>query len=188
MSEIKIVVIGGSAGSFSVVGKILSGIRSDFPLPVLVCMHRLKHIRSGFAESLDERASLPVTEPYDKDSIEGGHVYLAPANYHMYVEYNDTISLSIEEPSNYCRPALDNTFTSVAQVYGEKCVGIILTGANKDGAEGLKSIADHGGVTIVQDPSTADVATMPQAALRLIKPTYVLSPQGIIDYLNNMEI
>ncbi len=188
MADYKIIVIGGSAGSFSVVGRILSGIRQDFPLPIVVCMHRLKHIRSGFVESLNDRSTLPVVEPYDKDAIESGRVYLAPANYHLLVEYDDTFSLSIEEASNFCRPALDRTFSSVAEVYGSSAVGILLTGANKDGAEGLRDMSDRGATTIVQDPESAEMATMPRAALRLMKPDYVYSPQQIVEYLNNIEI
>lgn len=186
MADYKAIVIGGSAGSFAVVSKILAGLPDDFPLPIVICMHRLKHIRSGFVESLSAKTKLKVVEPCDKDEIERGHVYLAPANYHLYVEYDNTFSLSVEEPYQFCRPAIDHTLSSAAKSWRNKCVGIILTGANKDGAEGLKAIHDRGGYTIVQDPQTADVPTMPRAALRLIQPNAVLSPQGIIDFLKTL--
>lgn len=186
MAEYKAVVIGGSAGSFAVVSKILAGLPDDFSLPIIICMHRLKHIRSGFVESLGTKTNLTVVEPFDKDPIERGHVYLAPANYHLFVEFDGTFSLSIEAPHEFCRPAIDHTLASAAKTWRQKCLGIILTGANKDGAEGLKAIYDRGGYTIVQDPATADIPTMPRAAMRLINPHQVLSPQGIIDFLKSI--
>lgn len=183
--DYKAIVIGGSAGSYAVVSRILASLRADFPLPVVVCMHRLKHVRAGFVESLNDKTPLSVVEPYDKQPIERGFVYVAPANYHLFVEYDSTVSLSIEEPHLFCRPAIDHTLSSAAKTWRNKLIGIILTGANKDGAEGLKDIADRGGYTIIQDPATADVPTMPRAALRLLKPDALLSPQGIIDFLKN---
>lgn len=186
MSDYGIVVIGGSAGSFSVISRILSGLREGFQLPVVVCMHRLKHVRSGFVESLSERSRIPVSEPRDKDRIEEGRAYMAPANYHLFLEFDGTFSLSVEAPHIFCRPAIDHTLTSAAQAYRSRCVGVLLTGANADGAQGMKDIADRGGLTIVQDPASAEVPTMPNAALRIMKPSQVLDPQGIIDFLNKL--
>jgi len=186
MSDYKAVVIGGSAGSFALVLKILSKLRPDFDLPIIICMHRLKHIRSGLAENLDLKSSMKVVEPMDKERIEKGKVYLAPSNYHMYVEFDGTISLSIEDVNNQSRPSIDYTLSSAASSYREKCIGIILTGANKDGAKGLKDIADKKGFTIVQDPKTAEVETMPKSALKIMTPNLVLSPEGIIDFLNKL--
>ncbi len=186
MADFKAVVIGGSAGSFAVMSKILAEISPNFSLPIVVCMHRLKYVRAGFVETLSMRSNLPVQEPHDKDPIENGNVYIAPANYHMMVEYDKTFSLSIEAPEFFCRPAVDHTLSSAAKVWRDKCVGIILTGANKDGAHGLKAIADRGGYTIVQDPATADMPVMPEAALQLVQPNAILSPQGIIDFLNSL--
>lgn len=187
MSDYSLVAIGGSAGSFSVISKILSNLRGDFPLPVVVCMHRLKHIRSGLVESLSDRSALALCEPADKEMIESGKVYMAPANYHMFLEFDGTFSLSVEAPHIFCRPAIDHTLSSAAQVFRKGCIGILLTGANADGAQGMKDIADRGGLTIVQDPSTAEIPTMPNAALRLMTPDKILDPQGIIDFLNTIE-
>ncbi len=186
MSEYKAVVIGGSAGSFALVLKMLSKLRPDFSLPIIICMHRLKHIRSGLVESLNLKSSLPVIEPVDKEKIEGGKVYLAPSNYHMFVEFDGTISLSIEDMNNHSRPSIDYTLSSAGMAYRDKCLGIILTGANKDGAKGLKDIADKKGFTIVQDPKTAEVDTMPKSALNLVKPNLLLSPEGITEFLNKL--
>lgn len=186
MSDYKAVIIGGSAGSFALVLKILSRLSPTFDLPIIICMHRLKHIRSGLVESLNVKSKIKVVEPNDKDKIEHGKAYLAPSNYHMFIEYDGTISLSIEDMNNHSRPSIDYTLSSAAVAYRDKCVGIILTGANKDGAKGLKDIADKKGFTIVQDPATAEVDTMPKSALRVMQPNLILSPDGIIDFLNKL--
>lgn len=185
--KFRAVVIGGSAGSFAVVLKILSRLSPDFNLPIIVCMHRLKHVRSGLLESLNLKSKLEVVEPVDKQKIEHGKVYLAPSNYHMFVEFDGTFSLSIEELNNQSRPSIDYTLSSSSVAYRDKCIGIILTGANKDGAKGLKDIADKKGYTIIQDPATAEVDTMPKAALKLLEPDLILSPEGIIDFLNKLS-
>ncbi len=182
----KAIVMGGSAGSFSVVSKILSNINPDFKYPIVICMHRLKHIRSGLVEGLRLKSNLPVIEPFDKENIEGGKVYLAPSNYHMFIEIDATISLSTEEVYNHSRPSIDHTFMSAATSFREKMVGIILTGANKDGAMGMREVHVRNGYTIIQDPATCDVQTMPNASLQLFKPNKLLSPQGITDFLNSL--
>lgn len=187
MADFRAVVIGGSAGSYAVVSRILAALPVDYPVPVIVCMHRLKHVRAGFIEALNERSNLNVVEPYDKQVIERGNVYVAPANYHMFIDYFGSVSLSVEDQYLFCRPAIDYTLASAAKAWRAKTVGVILTGANQDGAKGLKAIADAGGYTIVQDPKTADVPTMPQAALRLLKPDAILSPQEIITFLKSIN-
>ncbi|SMO57901.1 two-component system, chemotaxis family, response regulator CheB [Saccharicrinis carchari] len=186
ISSCKAVVIGGSAGSFSVVSKILSHIQADFKYPIIISMHRLKHLRTGLLEGLQIKSKLPVIEPFDKDRIEPGNVYLAPSNYHMFIEIDASISLSTEDVLNHSRPSIDYTFSSAATVFRDKMVGIMLTGANKDGAAGMKQVYDKNGYTIVQDPATCDMETMPKAVLQLFTPDQILSPQGIIDFLNNL--
>ncbi|MFW6267644.1 MAG: chemotaxis protein CheB [Marinilabiliaceae bacterium] len=182
----KVVVIGGSAGSFSVVSKILSRIDPAFPYPLILCLHRLKHVRSGLVEGLNMKSKLPVIEPFDKDKLKAGVAMLAPSNYHLFVEFDSTISLSTEEVYNHSRPSIDYAFSSAAFSFREKTLGILLTGANKDGASGMKSIADKKGYTIVQDPATCDVDTMPQAALQLFQPDQVIGPSKIVELLNGL--
>jgi two-component system, chemotaxis family, protein-glutamate methylesterase/glutaminase len=133
----KALIIGGSAGSFQVVTKILSSLPGDFNLPVFLSLHRLKHVRSGFVEALSIKSAIPVMEPCDKDHIKPGIAYLAPSNYHMLVELGNRFALSTDDPVNHSRPSIDLSFFSAAQLYREKLVGIILSGANKDGANGL---------------------------------------------------
>ncbi len=183
----KAVIIGGSAGSFQVITRILNSLPKDFPLPVLLSLHRLKHIRSGFVEALSLKSNIPVVEPDDKDQIKPGIAYLAPANYHMFVELGNRIALSTEEPVNHSRPSIDLTFITAAQAYREKAIGIILSGANKDGAMGLKKLKDLGGVAIVQDPMECQVKTMTEASLKLTKVDYILKTNQIIEYLKNLK-
>lgn len=183
----KAVIIGGSAGSFQVITKILNAIPRDFPLPVLLCLHRLKHVRSGFVEALSLKSNIPVEEPYDKDSLKPGKAYLAPANYHMYVELANRIALSTEDTVNHSRPSIDLSFITASNAYREKLIGIILSGANKDGALGLKKVRDNGGVTIVQDPNECEVKTMTQSALQLTKVDFVYSTDQIIHYLQKLR-
>ncbi len=180
------IVIGGSAGSFSIVTKILSGIKKDFKYPIIICLHRLKHIRSGLVEGLNMKSNLPVVEPLDKQEIENGKVYLAPSNYHLFVEFDLTFSLSTEKVLNHSRPAIDHTFFSAATSFRNKMIGILLTGANRDGARGIKEVKSKNGYTIIQDPKTCDVDTMTKAALQLFKPDEILSPEEIINFLNRL--
>jgi two-component system chemotaxis response regulator CheB len=184
--KFKVVVIGGSAGSFSVVSKILSQLDPGFPVPLVLCLHRLKHVRSGLVEGLNLKSRIPVVEPFDKEKLKPGVAMLAPSNYHLFVEFDSTISLSTEEVYNHSRPAIDFAYSSAAYSFREKTLGIILTGANKDGAKGLKSIKDKKGYTIVQDPTTCDVETMPQSALKLFEPDQVLTPDEIVKVLNSL--
>jgi two-component system, chemotaxis family, protein-glutamate methylesterase/glutaminase len=184
----KVVIIGGSAGSFQVVTKILSKLPANFHLPVVLALHRLKHVRHGFVEALSIKSTLPVVEPFDKESIKPGKIYLAPANYHLYIELAGKFALSTEEPVNHSRPAIDLTFITGAYSYKEKTLGIILSGANKDGAMGLKKVKDWGGTTIVQDPSEAQMPTMPVAAIdKTGNVDHILKVDEIIKFLNSLS-
>lgn len=143
-------------------------------------MHRLKHIRHGFVEALSIKSRVKVLEPEDKEQIRRSKVYLAPANYHMYIELGNSIALSTEEMLNNSRPSIDITLSSCAYTYKDKLIGILLSGANKDGALGMKHIADKGGLTLVQDPKECVITTMPDAALALSKMDYVLGVDALI--------
>jgi two-component system chemotaxis response regulator CheB len=151
-NKYKAVVIGGSAGSFQGITKILSGIPENFPIPIIMCLHRLKHVRNGFMEALNIKSVKNVIEPFDKQKIKKGEVYLAPANYHLCIELGHYFALSTEEMVNNSRPAIDITLETAAYAYKDKLVGILLSGANRDGAKGMKYIHDRGGITIVQNP------------------------------------
>ncbi len=186
MRKYKAVIIGGSAGSFQVITKILSSLPANFPYPVILCLHRLKHVRSGFVEALSLKSKLPIVEPNDKDHIKPGKAYLAPANYHLFIELGNRFALSTEDQVNHSRPSIDLSFFTAANVYREKLVGIILSGANKDGAAGLKKIKDKKGLCIVQDPNECQVPTMTQASLELTEVDHTFSTTQIINFLNKL--
>jgi two-component system chemotaxis response regulator CheB len=179
----KAIVIGGSAGSFQVVTKILSALPKTLSIPVLLSMHRLKHVRSGFLEALALKSNLPIIEPDDKEQIKPGRAYLAPANYHMYIELGNRIALSTEEPLNHSRPSIDLSFITAAQSYREKLIAIILSGANSDGAIGLQKVKEHNGITIVQDPKECQVRTMTEAAIKQTQIDYIFTTDQIIKFL-----
>jgi two-component system, chemotaxis family, protein-glutamate methylesterase/glutaminase len=186
-NNFKAVVIGGSAGSFQGMVKILSQLPKGFPLPIIMCLHRLKHVRNGFVEALSIKSVVQVTEPHDKENIKKGGVYLAPANYHMSVELGNYFALSTEEMINNSRPAIDITLGTCGFVYKEKLIGILLSGANRDGALGMKSIHEKGGLTIVQEPSECMIDTMPKAALAVTKIDHVLRVDQIVDFLKELD-
>lgn len=183
----KAVVIGGSAGSFQGVVKILSQLPKGFRLPIIMCLHRLKHVRNGFVEALSIKSVVQVTEPHDKEPIKKGCVYLAPANYHLSLELGNNFALSTEEMVNNSRPAIDITLSSCAFVYKEKLLGILLSGANRDGALGMKSIHERGGLTIVQDPSECMIDTMPKAALSVTQIDHVMKIDEIVEALKELD-
>jgi two-component system, chemotaxis family, protein-glutamate methylesterase/glutaminase len=180
----RLIIIGGSAGSFQVVNQMLAKLPQDFKIPIVLVLHRLKHIRHGFVEALSQRSVLPVLEPDDKTIIKPGTVYLAPANYHLFIEVNGRFALSTEEPVNHSRPAIDLSFKTAAYCFREKIIGIILSGANKDGADGLKAIKKAGGLAIVQDPLEAQIPVMPASAIeRTGQVDHVLKSDDIISFL-----
>ena len=183
----KAVVIGGSAGSFQGVVKILSQLPQGFPLPIIMCLHRLKHVRHGFVEALSLKSVVPVTEPNDKEPIKKGGVYLAPANYHLSVELGHYFALSTEEMVNNSRPAIDITLGTCAYVFKDKLIGILLSGANKDGALGMKQIKDRGGLTIVQDPAECMIDTMPRAAMAVTNIDHVLKIEQIVSFFKALH-
>lgn len=186
-SQYKAIVIGGSAGSFQVITKLLAALPKDFDLPIIMCLHRLKHVRHGFVEALNIKSVKPLEEPNDKDMIKRGKIYLAPANYHLCVELGNTFSLSTEEMVNNSRPAIDITLETASYVYKQKLIGILLSGANKDGAWGMKKIKDRGGFTIVQDPEDCMIDTMPAAALKMTPIDQVLKVEGLIKFFQDLN-
>ena len=183
ITHFKAIVIGGSAGSFPVISELLSVIPEDFPIPIFLSMHRLKHIRKGFQEALSIRSIKSVHEPIDKESIQKGKIYLAPANYHMGIELGNSIFLSTDDPANNSRPSIDITLDTASYVYKDKLLAILLSGANKDGAMGMKKVNMRGGTTIVQSPEECLINTMPKAAIEATEIDHVLEIDKITSYL-----
>ncbi|MGB9089465.1 MAG: chemotaxis protein CheB [Pseudomonas farsensis] len=187
MNGIRAVVIGASAGGVSALFSVLGELPQGFSLPVLCVLHLPEGRDSQLAEVLQRRLARPVLEAVDKARIENGVVYVAGPGYHLSVERDLTLSLSQEDPVHFSRPAIDFLFESAADAYGPSLLGVLLTGANEDGARGLLYIKQSGGRTIVQDPRDAQVALMPEAALALHSPDQILSLSGIGQLLATLD-
>ncbi len=177
------VVIGASAGGVEALSVILPALPADYPLPVMVVIHMLPDRRSVMAELFAQKCRVKVVEAEDKEAIEPGTVYFAPPDYHVLVETDRRLSLSSEEPVLYSRPAIDILFETAADAYGAALIGVVLTGANADGANGLKAIAAAGGMTLVQTPELAYADAMPRAALATAPASLSLAPDAIADHL-----
>lgn len=172
--KMRAVVVGGSAGAFDPLTRILAALPRDFSLAVAVVLHVAPGRPSLLAHVLGAHCCLPVSEVDDKEVIEPGKVYVAPPGYHLLVERTERFSLSVDELVHYSRPSIDVLFESAADVYEGSLVGVLLSGANEDGARGVSRIKAGGGMTIVQSLASAQTRTMPEAALRLTRPDYVL--------------
>ena len=159
------VAIGASAGALEALSKILPPLPADYPLAVLVVVHLPPDKDSLLASILGEKCAMAVKEAEDKESIEPGTIYIAPPGYHLLVEKDGTLSLSSEEEVLFSRPSIDVLFESAADAFGGELIGIVLTGANSDGAAGLQAIGRAGGTAFAQDPLQAFASTMPRAAL-----------------------
>ena len=160
-----LVVIGASWGGLQALGQVLSDLPGDFELPIVIAQHRHPGSQEGtLAELLQRRTDRPVLEVEDKLTIEPRHVYVAPPDYHLLVE-RGSFALSVEDRVRYARPSIDVLFESAADTFGERVIGIILTGANDDGARGLARIKELGGVALIQDPADAVRRAMPDAAI-----------------------
>jgi len=160
-----LIVIGTSLGGLQALTTLLAGLPPSFATPIAIVQHRTKESSDGLRQWLQKACQLLVGDVEDKESMQPGRVYLAPADYHLLVEA-DGFALSTEAPVWHARPAIDVLFETAASVYHERLIGVILTGSSQDGAEGLAAIKQRGGITIVQDPATAESPVMPEAARR----------------------
>ncbi len=179
----KAVVVGASAGGLDALSKLIPGLPERFPLPVVVVQHRRPDADDFLAAHLDGQSPLPVKEADDKELIRAGTVYLAPADYHLLIERDGTFALSLDDRVNHCRPSIDVLFDSAADVYRDKVIGVVLTGANSDGSRGLKHIKQRGGLAVVQDPASAEAACMPREATKATAVDRVLSVDRIAPFL-----
>lgn len=172
-SQFEIVVIGTSTGGLKAMQVLLSGLPAEFPLPVVIVQHRGHGSESGLCEFLSRFCSLPISEPEDKEPVVSGRVYLAARDYHLLLE-NGSFALSTDPAVGFARPSIDVLFESAADEYRERAIGVILTGANRDGARGLAAIKTRGGITVVEDPFAAACPEMPEAALAQTRADWVL--------------
>jgi two-component system, chemotaxis family, protein-glutamate methylesterase/glutaminase len=164
----EIIVIGGSLGGIEASIKILKDLPSDYPVPIILVLHRLRGSAEGLVNIFSNALRLRVKEIDEKEEIKSGLVYIAPANYHTLIETDRNFSLDFSETINFSRPSIDVTFESASDVYGSNTLGIILTGNNSDGTMGLYKIAQKGGLAIVQDPAEAKATPMPVSALNKV--------------------
>ncbi|WP_194788811.1 chemotaxis protein CheB [Pseudomonas sp. UFMG81] len=187
MNGVRAVVIGASAGGVMALFSVLGALPKHFSIPVLCVLHLPDDRHSQLAEVLQRRLQRPVREAVDKARIESGMIYVAGPGYHLSVERDMTMSLSQEDPVHFSRPAIDYLFQSAADTYGAGLLGVLLTGANEDGAQGLLQIKQCAGRTVVQDPRDAQVALMPEAALALHRPDHILPLSEIGQLLATLE-
>ncbi len=178
-----IVVVGTSWGGLAALRTLVSGLPGDFGMAVTLVQHRHKDSDHLLRQLLQEHSALRVCEVEDKMPMEHGCIYVAPPDYHTLVEPGH-FSLSTEAPVRYSRPSIDVTFLSAADSYGHRTVGVVLTGANADGAVGLKRISDRGGMAIVQDPATAESSLMPSAAVRAVPRAKVMKLDEMIRFVS----
>ncbi len=183
----KAVVIGGSAGGLDVLLKVLPSLSTSFSFTVIIVLHRKNSVDSTLESLLASRTKIPVKEVEDKDLISPGTIYIAPADYHLLIEPDLTFSLDDSEKVNYSRPSLDVTFESAADVFGPDLVGILLSGANADGTQGLVAVKKAGGTTVVQKPETAQTPFMPQQAIANAPIDSILDIPELIALVNSLN-
>ncbi|WP_256012857.1 chemotaxis protein CheB [Desertivirga xinjiangensis] len=172
-------LIGCSAGGFNLVYELVSALPAEFPLPVVVIIHRSRRYKSSIEELLDTKSQACVKLAEDKEVLKKGIVYFAPPDYHLLLEPEGCFSLDSSEPVLFSRPSIDVTFKSVSDVYKQNVIAMLFSGANEDGAEGLCYIRDRGGLIVIQDPKSAEVRRMPEAALNKCRGGLVLDNVAI---------
>src|SRR5688572_27639299 len=182
-SNFRLVAIGGSAGSLEIVIKLLRDLRNSH-LAIILVLHRKGSVQSSLADLLDLKTVFKVKEAEEKEFIRPGFVYIAPADYHLLVETDKSLSLDFSEKVNFSRPSIDVTFECAADVFGPNVIGILLSGGNADGVDGLNAIKKAGGHCIVQDPVTALVSFMPQHAIAAVKVDKILPGEDLASYLD----
>lgn len=183
----KAIVIGVSSGGMEAMKIIFSTLPADFETPIVIVQHISPRSDSQWISILDKSCKLQLKEADEKEKIQKGYIYIAPPNYHLLIEKDQTFSLTIGERVNYARPAIDVLFETAAAAFRGSLIGIVLTGANHDGAAGLKAIKECGGLCMVQDPKTAVSAYMPETAIATVKPDYILPISGILELLISLD-
>ena len=174
MLKYQLIVMGVSAGGTDAMKQLLPAFPANYPIPIIVVQHLHPTQKNTLLTVFDKMCGLTIKEADEKEPIQPGYVYFAPPNYHLLIENNRTFALSIDEKVNYARPSIDVLFECAADVYQAHVIGIVLTGANHDGAAGAHRIKTRGGLIIVQDPKTAEVAYMPEAAITATQVDHIL--------------
>lgn len=184
----KIITIGTSAGALDALTTVLADLPAGLPVPILIVVHIPPDRESMLAEILSSKSALTVKEAEDKEPLKSGMIYIAPPDYHLLVEDNGVLSLSSDEPVLFSRPSIDVLFESAADAFGSDTVGIVLTGANPDGAKGARAIADMGGMVLVQSPDDAFAPEMPEAALKACPEARIMNLNEIHAFLQKAAV
>ena len=182
----KVIAIGGSAGSLDTILNIIANSFLNNNVFYIIVLHRKNDSDSVLADLFSSRTKFKVKEVEDKDSISPGYIYIAPPDYHLLIENENCFSLDSSEKIYFSRPSIDVTFESVAEVFGDAVIGVLLSGANADGAQGLSLIKHAGGFTVVQDPESAEVDYMPKQAIEQLEPDAIINAEHIPAFLNNL--
>lgn len=183
ISGCKVVIIGGSAGSLNALMQILPELPDLNGFAIVIVLHRKNTDDQTLEDLMALKASIPVKVVEDKVPLKPGFIYIAPSNYHLLFEKNETLSLDTSEKVNYSRPSIDVSFESAAEVYGESLIGILLSGSNSDGTYGLKTIKASGGTIIVQNPDAADMPFMPNNAIKNTTPDFILNNNELLRFI-----
>jgi two-component system chemotaxis response regulator CheB len=181
------IVIGVSSGGMNAMKIMFSLLPKNFNIPIIIVQHIGARSDGHFIHLLNKQSNLSIKEADEKEKIEKGTVYIAPPNYHLMIERDKTFSLSIDERVNYARPSIDVLFESAADAYKDKLIGVILTGSSSDGSLGFKKIKEYGGLTIAQDPKTAESSFMPASAIAVVQMDFILSLDEIIMLLIKID-
>ncbi|MBT5954881.1 chemotaxis protein CheB [bacterium] len=187
MIKPKLVVMGMSFGGVSSLTTFLPLLKTNFPYPIVIAMHRHKNSTNAFFDLLDKKLSIPLKVAEDKMELENGTIYFSPSNYHLLIETNGALALNFDPPLNHSRPSIDVLFESASEIFGKYLIGILLTGANDDGANGCKKIKQAGGIVIAENPKTAKMAIMPESAIKACKVDKILDLRDIVIYLNTFK-
>jgi len=181
------IVIGVSSGGMNAMKILFSSLPMNFSIPIIIVQHISPRSDNQWIKLLNDKSNLHIKEADEKEKIEPGNIYISPPNYHLMIEKDKTFSLTIDERVNYARPSIDVLFESATEAYKNNLIGVVLTGSNNDGTKGIKRIQERGGLTIIQNPETAESSYMPASAIAAIKPDYILSLEDITELLIKID-
>lgn len=187
ITNCKVIIIGGSAGSLQALLQILPFIKKPVSFAIVIVVHRKTSDEQTLEDLIALKSQMIVKEVEDKVKLEPGFIYIAPSNYHLLFERNETLSLDTSEKINYSRPSIDVSFESAAEIYGNHLIGILLSGSNSDGTIGLRAIQAFGGISVVQNPLSADMPFMPNNAILHTVPDFVLSTDEILEFIKEIN-
>ncbi|KAF2082254.1 chemotaxis protein CheB [Flavobacterium sharifuzzamanii] len=187
ITNCRVVIIGGSAGSLQALLQILPFVENPISFAIVIVVHRKNSDEQTLEDLIALKSKIKVKEVEDKVKLQSGFIYIAPSNYHLLFEKNETLSLDTSEKINYSRPSIDVSFESAAEVYREHLIGILLSGSNSDGTAGLRAIQAAGGISVVQNPLSADMPFMPNNAILHTVPDFVLNIEEILEFIKEIN-